>query len=52
MPLFAEDPLSRVACETLVTTGIAVIAGEITTRATIAYADVVPQGDSRGGLHR
>ncbi|HLE70625.1 MAG TPA: S-adenosylmethionine synthetase N-terminal domain-containing protein, partial [Vicinamibacteria bacterium] len=28
--LIAEDPNSRVACETLVTTGIAIIAGEIT----------------------
>ena len=28
--LFAEDPLSRVGCETLVTTGLAIIAGEIT----------------------
>ena len=34
--LIAEDPSSRVACETLVTTGLAVIAGEITTK---AYAD-------------
>jgi S-adenosylmethionine synthetase len=30
----AEDPLSRVACETLLTTGIAFIAGEITSTAT------------------
>lgn len=35
--LLAEDPKSRVACETLVTTGMAVIAGEITTT---AYADM------------
>jgi S-adenosylmethionine synthetase len=35
--LIAEDPLSRVACETLVTTGLAFIAGEITTN---AYADL------------
>jgi len=39
--LFAKDPFSRVACETLVTTGMAVVAGEITTRATIDYAEVV-----------
>jgi S-adenosylmethionine synthetase len=39
--LFAQDPLSRVACETLVTTGMALIAGEITTRAQANYADVV-----------
>ena len=35
--LIAQDPESRVACETLVTTGMAVIAGEITTR---GYADL------------
>jgi len=33
--LIARDPRSRVACETLVKTGIAVVAGEITTRAWI-----------------
>jgi len=37
----AEDPTSRVACETLVTTGLVVVAGEITTRATIDFAGVV-----------
>ena len=39
--LFAQDPMSRVACETLVTTGLAVVAGEITTKAQVNYADVV-----------
>ena len=39
--LFAKDPYSRVACETLVTTGMAVVAGEITTKATIDYSEVV-----------
>src|SRR5437868_7615796 len=32
----AADPLSRVACETLVTTDLAVVAGEITTRANLS----------------
>jgi S-adenosylmethionine synthetase len=36
-----QDPKSRVACETLVKTGMAVVAGEITTRAVVNYADVV-----------
>ena len=36
-----QDPQSRVACETMVTTGMAVVAGEITTRAKIDYAGVV-----------
>ncbi len=36
----AEDPMARVACETLVTTGLVVIAGEITTDAKIDYSRV------------
>tara|TARA_B100000530_G_scaffold27926_1_gene17141 strand:+ start:10428 stop:11597 length:1170 start_codon:yes stop_codon:yes gene_type:complete len=39
--LFAQDPYSRVACETMVTTGLAVVAGEITTTANISYQDVI-----------
>lgn len=39
--LFAQDPYSRVACETLVTTGLAMIAGEITTKAQIDYPTVI-----------
>jgi S-adenosylmethionine synthetase len=39
--ILAKDPMSRVACETLVTTGLAIIAGEITTTAVIDYQDVV-----------
>ncbi|MCC6123865.1 MAG: methionine adenosyltransferase [Pirellulales bacterium] len=41
--LLAKDPMSRVACETLVTTGIAIVAGEITTKAAIDYQEVVRQ---------
>ena len=37
----AQDPMSRVACETLVTTGLAVVAGEITSKGTIDYQKVV-----------
>ena len=36
----AEDPMARVACETLVTTGLVVIAGEITTTARVDYPQV------------
>jgi S-adenosylmethionine synthetase len=39
--LITQDPMSRVACETLVTTGIAFVAGEITTKAIIDYQKVV-----------
>ncbi|MEM6472723.1 MAG: methionine adenosyltransferase [Planctomycetota bacterium] len=41
--LFEQDPLSRVACETMVTTGVAVVAGEISTKAKVNYADIVRQ---------
>ena len=36
-----QDPKGRVACETLVTTGLAVVAGEITTTAHIDYDNIV-----------
>jgi S-adenosylmethionine synthetase len=36
----AADPLSRVACETMLTTGLIVVAGEISTSATIDYASL------------
>ncbi len=39
--ILAQDPVARVACETLVTTGLAVVAGEITTTARVEYQDVV-----------
>jgi S-adenosylmethionine synthetase len=39
--ILSQDPKSRVACETMVTTGMAVIAGEITTRAVVDYPKVV-----------
>src|ERR1019366_2547518 len=35
--ILKDDPLGRVACETLVTTGLALIAGEITTK---TYVDI------------
>lgn len=39
--LLAQDPNSRVACETLVTTGLAMIAGEVTTKAYVHLPEVV-----------
>lgn len=39
--ILTQDPAGRVACETLVTTGLAVIAGEITTKAHINYKEIV-----------
>ena len=39
--IITQDKKARVACETLVTTGMAVIAGEITTEAYVDFPDVV-----------
>ncbi len=41
--ILTQDNTARVACETLVTTGMAMLAGEITTHARIDYADIVRQ---------
>ncbi|MEN6308314.1 MAG: methionine adenosyltransferase, partial [Anaerohalosphaeraceae bacterium] len=41
--MLTQDPNSRVACETLVTTGMAVISGEVTTKAQVHIPDVVRQ---------
>jgi len=38
--MLAQDPMSRVACEALLTTGVCVVAGEITTKAQAGIADV------------
>ena len=38
--LLEQDPNSRVACETMVTTGLCVVAGEITTNATVNYQEI------------
>ncbi len=39
--MLAQDPMSRVACETMVTTGLCVIAGEIKTKATVDMQQIV-----------
>ncbi len=38
--ILAQDPRGRVACETLVSTGLVVISGEITTKAHINYMEI------------
>jgi len=39
--ILAKDPAGRVACETLVTTGMAIVAGEITTTTYVHIPDIV-----------
>jgi S-adenosylmethionine synthetase len=39
--LLTQDPMSRVACETLLTTGLAMVAGEITTKGYVEIPDIV-----------
>ena len=39
--MLEQDPMSRVACETLVTTGVAFVAGEFTTKANVNVSDIV-----------
>ncbi len=39
--ILAQDPVARVACETLVTTGLAIIAGEITTNCYVDFQKIV-----------
>ncbi len=41
--LLTQDPTSRVACETLLTTGLAIVAGEITTKGYVEIPDIVRQ---------
>jgi S-adenosylmethionine synthetase len=50
--ILAQDPVSRVACETLVTTGLAVVAGEITTSAYVDFQDVVRTTINEIGYNR
>ena len=47
--MLAQDPDSRVACETLVTTGLVVLAGEITTKAYVDVQEVARQTIERIG---
>ena len=39
--IIAEDPKARVACETLIKTGVVVLAGEITTAAWVDFDQIV-----------
>src|SRR5690606_29282844 len=47
--LLEQDANSRVACETLVTTGLCVVSGEITTKAIVDYAQIARDTINRIG---
>lgn len=50
--MLTQDPNSRVACETLVTTGLVVVAGEITTNAYVEIPDIVRETIHRIGYNQ
>ncbi len=49
--MLAQDLNSRVACETLITTGLTVIAGEITSSATVDISSVVRSKIAEIGIY-
>jgi S-adenosylmethionine synthetase len=49
--ILAQDPKARVACETLVSTGLVVISGEITTHAVVNYIDIAREAVKRIGYN-
>ncbi len=50
--ILAQDPVARVACETLVTTGLAIVAGEITTKCYVDFQRVVRETIKEVGYTR
>jgi S-adenosylmethionine synthetase len=47
--LLTQDPNARVACETLITTGMIVLAGEVTTNARVDYAELAREAVKKIG---
>ena len=50
--ILANDPMARVACETMVTTGMAIVSGEITTTAYVEIPEIVRQTIKQIGYDR
>ena len=50
-PCSRDDPMGRVACETLITTGLVVVAGEITTETYVDIPTLVRETDRGDRLH-
>ncbi|MEM1134933.1 MAG: methionine adenosyltransferase [Bacteroidota bacterium] len=49
--MLAQDPESRVACETMVTTGLVVVSGEITTKAYVEIPDIIRETITKIGYN-
>jgi S-adenosylmethionine synthetase len=49
--IFTQDPKARVACETLVNTGMVILSGEITTKAWVDYTEIARQTIKRIGYN-
>ncbi len=49
--ILAQDPQSRIACETMVTTGLVVLAGEISTKAVVDFQEVARDAIREIGYH-
>ena len=49
--ILKDDPVARVACETLVTTGLACVAGEITTKTYVNVPEIVRSTIDRIGYN-
>ena len=49
--ILTQDPVGRVACETLVTTGLAIVAGEITTSCYVDFPEDRARDDQGRRLH-
>jgi len=47
--ILTQDPKGRVACETLVTTGLVVVSGEVTTNARVDYSNIARETIKRIG---
>ncbi len=50
--IMEQDPMGRVACEALLTTGLVIVAGEITTRAYVEIPDIVRRTLEQAGYTR
>ncbi len=47
-----QDKMSRVACETAVGTGFAMVFGEITTKANVNYEKIIKDTNKKNWIHK